>query len=257
MGFDGSGNLYILDFGVPQVVVIDTLGQLVRTVGRAGEGPGEFGFPFKLVVWRDGRFAVQDMQRDALHVFGPGGELDHSVKIGTGLSLTTLRPDPGGGAIYAQGSSGNSRMRGALAEMIGDAEPRSYELDAATIGRVDLTGDVAVADPVVHAWRAPREDSPAQGSADDMMDRSRMVSTMLSGATEGVFFEPTLRWDILPDGAIAYADSSAYVVKIVTPGDSVTDMLQRPIRPEAVTARVRSAAVDRQIKRLTPAVRAC
>lgn len=253
VGFDGSGNLYILDFGAPQVVVIDTLGRLVGTVGRAGEGPGEFGFPFKLVVWRDGRFAVQDMQRDAIHLFGPGGEFDHSVKIGTHLTLATLRPDPNGGAIYAQGSSGNSRLRGALAAMVGDAALRRDELDAFGIGRVDLTADVAVADPVLQASRPPREDSPAEGSADDMMDPSRMLSTMLSGTTEGVFFEPTLRWDILPGGAIAYADSSAYVVKIFTPGGAVTDVLRRPIRPEAVTSPLRSAAVDRQIERLMPA----
>ena len=86
-----------------------------------------------------------------------------------------------------------------------------------------------------------------------MVDPSGMLSTMLSGTTEGVFFEPTLRWDILPGGAIAYADSSAYVVKIFTPGGAVTDVLRRPIRPQAVTSLLRSAAVDRQIERLMPA----
>ena len=163
VGFDGSGSLYILDFGAPQVVVIDTLGRLVGTVGRAGEGPGEFGFPFKLVVWRDGRFAVQDMQRDAIHLFGPGGEFDHSVKIGTHLTLTTLRPDPNGGAIYAQGSSGNSRLHGALAEMVGDAALRRDELDAFGIGRVDITADVAVADPCCRHRGHPARIHPPRG----------------------------------------------------------------------------------------------
>ena len=163
VGFDGSGNLYILDFGAPQVVVTDTLGRLVRTVGRAGEGPGEFGFPFKLVVWRDGRFAVQDMQRDAIHVFGPGGEFDHSVKMGTHLTLTTLRPDRSERRCHLQGSSGSSRLRSALAEMVGEAALHRDQLDAFGIGRVDLTADVAVADPVLQAWRPPREDSPARG----------------------------------------------------------------------------------------------
>ncbi len=83
MGFDDAGNLYILDPGAFQVVVIDVQGQLVRTIGRVGEGPGEFGFPFELVVWRDGRFAVQDLRHDAIQVFGRDGEFDHAVSNGT------------------------------------------------------------------------------------------------------------------------------------------------------------------------------
>ena len=141
-------------------------------------------------------------------------------------------------------------MRNAVSELVGeDAEDG---LDGFGIGRVDLTADIAVAEPVLQVWRAPREDPPGEGPADDILDPSRRLSTVLSGATEGVFFEPTLRWDILPDGAIAYADSSAYVVKVVTPGGAVTEVLRRPIPPEVVTDRLRSEAVEQEIRRLTP-----
>ena len=253
VSFDGSGNLYVLDSGASQVVVIDPQGRLVRTIGRAGEGPGEFGLPFRLVAWRDGRFAVQDLRHDAIQVFGPGGEFDHSVKMGTHPALTTIRPDPIGDALYAQGSSGSgSRIRSALSELMGrEAEPRTDELDDFGIGRIDLNAEVVVSDLVLQAWRAPREDPPDEVSASDILDRSRMLSTMLRGATEGVFFEPTLRWDILPDGTIAYADSSAYAIKLVTPGGAAVQVLQRPIPPETVTDRLRSAAIEREIDRLT------
>ena len=253
VSFDGSGNLYVLDSGASQVVVIGPQGRLVRTIGRAGEGPGEFGLPFRLVAWRDGRFAVQDLRHDAIQVFGPGGEFDHSVKMGTHPALTTIRPDPIGDALYAQGSSGGgSRIRSALSELMGrEAEPRTDELDDFGIGRIDLNAEVVVSDLVLQAWRAPREDPPDEVSASDILDRSRMLSTMLRGATEGVFFEPTLRWDILPDGTIAYADSSAYAIKLVTPGGAAVQVLQRPIPPETVTDRLRSAAIEREIDRLT------
>lgn len=42
VGFDGAGNLHVLDRGAFQVIAIDSEGELVRTVGRQGEGPGEF-----------------------------------------------------------------------------------------------------------------------------------------------------------------------------------------------------------------------
>jgi len=64
-GFDAAGNLYVLDAQAGQVVVIDPLGELVRTVGRKGEGPGEVDGAGRLFVWRDGRFAVVDMGQAA------------------------------------------------------------------------------------------------------------------------------------------------------------------------------------------------
>lgn len=236
VSFDGSGNLYVLDRFAPQVVVIDPHGQLVTTIGRAGEGPGEFRFPYHLAVWRDGRLAVSDIARDAIQLFGPGGEFDRSVATGTIPELT--RPDPNAEALYAQGSSGP-----------GDG------MDDFSIGRIDLAADDVVLAPVLRAWRAPREDPPGEVSADDFLDSSGNVSAarmlMLGGALDGVFFEPTLRWDILPDGRIAYADSTAYAVKIVVPGGPEAEVLLRPIPPDAVTARLRSAVIEREIARYT------
>lgn len=236
VSFDGSGNLYVLDPFAPQVVVIDPQGQLLRTIGQAGEGPGEFRFPYHLSVWRDGRLAVSDIARGMIHVFGPGGDFDRSVGAGTLPEL--IRPDPGADALYAQGSSG------------GDDEIDDY-----SIGRIDLSGDDVVSDLVLQAWRAPREDPPGEVSEDDFLDSSGNVSAtrmlMMGGALDGVFFEPTLRWDVLPDGRLAYADSSAYAIKIVTPGGPEAEVLLRPIPPEAVTGGLRSAAIEREIDTYT------
>lgn len=236
VSFDGSGNLYVLDPFAPQVVVIDPDGQLATTIGRAGEGPGEFRFPYHLAVWRDGRLAVSDIARGAIQVFGPGGEFDRSVATGTLPEL--IRPDPNAEALYAQGSSGPD-------DGMGDF----------SIGRIDLAADDVVLAPVLRAWRAPRADSPEEVSADDFLDSSGNVSAarmlMFGGALDGVFFEPTLRWDILPDGSVAYADSTAYAVKIIVPGGPGIEVLLRPIPPDAVTDRLRSAAIEREIGRYT------
>lgn len=40
LGFDASGNLYVLDEEAFRVVVINPAGELVMTVGQKGEGPG-------------------------------------------------------------------------------------------------------------------------------------------------------------------------------------------------------------------------
>ena len=115
LAFDGSGNLYVLDAQLFQVAIIDRNGELVRTVGRQGEGPGEFSSPATQVVWRDGRFAVADMGHNAYQVFNPDGELERFVKMSAGQGImagfssmrSALRPDPRGAALIAQGMPGD------------------------------------------------------------------------------------------------------------------------------------------------------
>ncbi|MXW17194.1 MAG: hypothetical protein F4X60_13695 [Gemmatimonadetes bacterium] len=251
VSFDASGNLHILDPGNYRVVVIDPQGRFVKTIGRQGEGPGEFGFTFRMVVWRDGRLAVNDLQNNVIHLFGPGGAFDHSMRVPSHISLNSLKPDPNGGAIYARGSSSStSAIREALAEMTG--ETPTEEFDEFSIGRIDLTADAFAVDVVLQAWQLPREDRAEKLSADELLsDPSRIMSTALTSSQERMFFEPTLRWDILPDGVIAYADSSAYVIKLVTPGGPVVEVIRRPVEPEAVTRRLRAAAIEREINTLT------
>ena len=57
------------------------MANLVRSVGRKGEGPGEFQQIKALAVWRDGRIAVPDQDHAAIQVFNPEGELERFVRM--------------------------------------------------------------------------------------------------------------------------------------------------------------------------------
>ena len=64
VGFDGAGNLYILDTGAVRIYVVDLQGNMVRQFIGEGEGPGEFGGNYAAalefaVMW-DGRVTVYD-----------------------------------------------------------------------------------------------------------------------------------------------------------------------------------------------------
>lgn len=252
-GFDAAGNLYVLDYGASRVVVIDPQGSLVSPVGREGEGPGEFGLAIQLAVWPDGRFAVSEVPRRAIHVFGPGGQFVRTFQMADyDGTLLQIRADPNSDALYAQGSSqSGAQALAALNELIG-RESRQEGVDDFGIGRIDLGADEFAVDPVLQAWRAPRadasEDDPEELSLNDLLDQSRMRSSMVRARMAAPLLEPRLRWDILPDGTIAYSDSSAYAVKLVRAGVPEVDVLRRPIEPERVTRRLRSAAIDRDIR---------
>ena len=147
MGFDAAGNLYALDPGASRVVVIGADGDLVRTVGRKGEGPGEFQRAWDIVVWRDGRFGIVDTGHGAYQLFTPNGELERFVRMssiageaGAAAARNTVRPDPDGGAVIAEGVGLMARMAVMLAEAM-SGEEIDVGGEAGKLERLDLRGE--------------------------------------------------------------------------------------------------------------------
>ncbi|MBD3237571.1 MAG: 6-bladed beta-propeller [Candidatus Eisenbacteria bacterium] len=60
---DSSGNLYILDSQLQQVLVISQDGRVLRRLGAYGEGPGEFLFAADLTMVGDGLLGIVDAQK--------------------------------------------------------------------------------------------------------------------------------------------------------------------------------------------------
>ena len=50
LAFDASARLYVADFQDPRVVIFDSTGRHLGTIGRQGEGPGEFTAPTGPVI---------------------------------------------------------------------------------------------------------------------------------------------------------------------------------------------------------------
>ncbi len=70
---DASGNLYVLDAGNGRIQVFSARGEFQRTIGRFGQGPGEFDGPESLDVAPDGRIYVFDGGRFRVHVLTSEG----------------------------------------------------------------------------------------------------------------------------------------------------------------------------------------
>ncbi len=240
MGFDSAGNLYVLDPSAFQVVVIGPGGELVMTVGREGEGPGEFRNPTDLAVWRDGRFAVVDIRHGAYQLFGPEGELERFVRMnaaagqpGVLAARDTVRADPRGGALIASGGRFAAAAAAGMAAgraAAGDPTDEEFEPLGADgrLDRLDLRGEAAVAETIIRARPIPPDGTEARS----------------------LYFAPRLIWEVLPDGAIAYVDSTAYEVTFVAADGTPRGALERPLRPETVTARIRSAVREHRLREL-------
>lgn len=70
----GSGELYVADTHCNRVLVFSPRGQLVRSWGSYGDGPGQFRYVTSVAVWRDGRvYAAEYGGNDRIQVFREDG----------------------------------------------------------------------------------------------------------------------------------------------------------------------------------------
>ena len=231
LGFDGRGNLFILNPDVPVVAVLDRDGGLVRTLGRRGEGPGEFGGPDDIYVWRDGTAVVADRGRGTYVVFAPDGSFDRQVNMSAGQVAdfgmmafrSGARPHPGAVALVARG------MSDVVQEQFRRIESPNPTIGPRGLERLTLGPVGTTAEPIVRAGevRAPAPGEEASGATDEPRR-----------------FDPGLLFDVLPDGSVAYSDSVGYSIKLVAGDGALVGTIARPIGPEPVTAELETTVRD-------------
>ena len=70
-----KGEIYITDgYGNARVHIFSPKGELVRSWGEPGSGPGQFHLPHGIAVAADGRVFVCDREADRIQIFSPDGE---------------------------------------------------------------------------------------------------------------------------------------------------------------------------------------
>jgi hypothetical protein len=90
LGIDDQGGFYVCDWGNRRVQVYDRHGLYVRTLGRQGQGPGEYGMPGWVLLDAAGNAYINSVR--SLVVFGPDGIFKKNILIKTALSTMILGP---------------------------------------------------------------------------------------------------------------------------------------------------------------------
>ena len=217
LGFDDSGNLYILDTRAVRISVVDPEGNLVRRFIGSGEGPGEFGSDFagglEFAVMRGGRVAVYDPGRIGIALFGADGEFERTIPLterGRWPVLSDIQAFPEMERVLS-----TTRVTYMSTPDPGPRPRFRYVLS------YDLDGDEAAVDTAATAWNPPS-------------DRQAFRPELMAGALRG--------------GGVAYSDSSAYAIKITAPGGRVTRSVTRPFQPMPVTDRIRAEEIERRLE---------
>jgi hypothetical protein len=240
VAFDAQGHLYVFDQQSSRVVVTDAAGKFVREVGQAGEGPGELRMPVSFAVLRDGSIVIADMGHQAYQLFGPDGAFQRMVSFGGGggmIRLGDMAPDPRGGAIF----SGGGNMMISMSRD-GPGAPPALPTDR-PIEHISLAGAKADAKLLVSGWQPPRPEGPPA------VVRGGGTSFVASVAGPRTF-EPGLFMGPLSDGGLAYSDSSAYAVKVVSSTGALQRVIRRPFTPRPVTAAMQEAEKQRRLEEM-------
>ena len=206
------GNLYVLDDQAAQITVVDLEGGLVRQFGRRGEGPGELsGQAWAFSVWSDGRIAVYDAGKRAFVTFGADGGFDRQIPLEgpTFISIPALQADPARMSVLSTGEV-------EYLDWTTLARP-SFRY----VMRYGLSSVQAEVDTVAAGWQP---------------------------GTAGMAFAPVFKVGVLPDGAMAFTDSSTYRISILGPEGGLSHILTRPFQPEPVTRQHRAEYLERELK---------
>jgi len=72
---DSTGNIYIVDYGNWRIQKFDSNGKYLSTIGRKGQGPGEFSSqPLNIDLNSNGKIYVKDLTFDLFNIITPEGK---------------------------------------------------------------------------------------------------------------------------------------------------------------------------------------
>ncbi len=96
---DPSGNVYVLDYRANNIKIFSSEGKFIKTIGRQGQGPGDFNGPFLLAVTKD-RIYVWDSRNRRICVLTHDGEFIIAKEIPKiSERIQNIKPLPNGDVI--------------------------------------------------------------------------------------------------------------------------------------------------------------
>ncbi len=174
---DDQGNIYLLDTQLSNVKVISPDGVFLRTLGREGEGPGEFRNPSEMCFLPDGHLGVLQ---------GSPGKIVHlNLADGTPAGVWPLSAPGSGGEFQMDGL----RVGGETVIVSGTIQ--TVDREKGVLTRDDFLASLDLQTGLVGRKFVERSSSLDFGNI-------RLDENDLSGG-------PTGRYDVLPDGRLVVA----------------------------------------------------
>lgn len=219
LAVDARDRVWILEGQAKDLRIFDREGRHVRTIGRAGGGPGEFAQPWGVVLDRHG------------HAWVPDGGNARYTRFDTAGALVEERPrevrmfGPFAGGVLADG-------RFVDMDVAAGDPPESPLMAMAGLGRnAPILRTVFMIDSMAAAVDETFRIPLATRSIEPFSVRHSRGGTMVLG----VPFAPRVIWRFDPDGAVWWGESHEYRLVRQTLAGDTTMIIEREHVPIPVT----------------------
>ena len=193
---DGQGNTYLLDTSFNTVRIYGPDGEFQGTLGREGDGPGEFRNPEDCIVLSDGRLGVVQLMPGQVTTILPDGDPGEPIRPPSdngGMMNLLMGAQPVDGAIYTCSSTMSMSDEGitTISQLL----------------RLSLEGEVL---SVIK-------------SKEDKVESSGGVIAMRAGSDDDF----TGYWSAAPDGRIYIAPRyDAYMMEVLNPEGELEQVIE-------------------------------
>lgn len=204
---DKDGNVYLLDRQLSQIQVYAPDGTYIRTLGREGDGPGEFRRGANLIILPDGRIGVGQLMPSGVVVLNPDGTPGSSIEFDGG--------DPGSDSFFFLD---NLACRGSYMAISG----RQLQRVPQGMNRVRFIAAVE--------FNGNEKHRIIEDSGPDPVVSRRFVE-------KDEYFASPGGWALGPDGKIFTAESrDQYAVTVYAPDGRRVRVIEREFEPLKRTA---------------------
>jgi len=107
LAVDDDENIYVSDSKAAFIKVFDKSGNYLRTIGKKGQGPGEFLYPFEILVMPQGELMVNDLYQLRVHFFSLDGKYLRQFSSSTMAMFRRPRVDSEGHIIVGHVNVGD------------------------------------------------------------------------------------------------------------------------------------------------------
>lgn len=211
LAVDNQDNIYALDGRNCRIQKYDKNGQYLQTIGRKGQGPGEFELPFKFLLDIQNNIYVYDRRK--LKVFNNKGEFLKSVNLRTLIFDFCVSPE---GSIFA------------------NSELRDEEGSKQTVIEIDSEGEII--------------EKVAEFPFVDLVVRKSGDVTYSFGVSRHVYI-PQLYFSNIDEKSFCYAHSSGYRIFILDKDGNILLIFQKEESPPAVSRKEKNFILDQMKKR--------
>lgn len=207
---DSRSNVYVCDSRASSVFKFDPAGKFLKSIGRKGQGPGEFNLPFKIAVTSD-RLFVYDLMNRRLCALTLEGEFIKSVPLVTGEG----RPE-GMSAL----PNGDLVMGWETIHYEDETKPQDYET---RVYAPDLSLRKTLSKHAI--WRNKYMQIEGFGR------RTNIIQP----------FSPLVSWGVTPDGKVVVGFQKEYAIDLYDPARGKIASFTHASEPVAVTDKDKEA----------------